>query len=192
MASEAKPFITPEEYLRLDRAAEVRSEYYAGQMYAMSGGSPNHSKISVNVTGELRNLLRGDSCSTFNTDLRIHTPATGLYTYADCVMVCGELQLLEGTNDTLLNPALIVEVLSPSTENYDRGGKFVSYRSIPSLGEYIVVSQDKILVEQYLLVNKHWTLTEYKSMDESVELFDAAAGSLPVSEIYYGVQFAEI
>lgn len=189
MASEAKPFVTPEEYLRLDREAEIRSEYYAGQMYAMSGGTDLHAQISANVTGELRSLFRATSCTTFNSDLRIHIPATGLYTYADALVVCGERELLDNRKDTLLNPALIVEVLSPSTENYDRGGKFVSYRSIPSLREYLVVSQDRVLVEQWLLTEGHWTLTEYRNRDEYVELFDPQAGRLPVSEIYYGVSF---
>lgn len=190
MATESIPFLSAEDYLRIDRAAEFRSEYHDGQMYAMSGGTPRHSQISANATAALHALFRGSSCTTFNSDLRIHTPATGLYTYADCVVVYGESQLLDDSKDTLLNPCLIVEVLSPSTQDYDRETKFLNYRSIPSLREYLVIAQDRILVEQWLLVNQHWVLTEYTAEDQSVEMFLPNAGPLPVSEIYYGIAFS--
>ena len=176
--------MTPEEYLRIERAAEFKSEYLGGKMFAMAGGNDPHSTISVNVTTELTLQLRGTSCQTFNSDMRLHIPATGLYTYADAVAVCGPPELVDG--DNLLNPVLMVEVLSPSTQNYDRGDKFVSYRSIQSLREYLIIAQHRPLVEQWALKNGHWTLTEYQSGD--VRLWGVEA-SLPFAELYRNVQF---
>lgn len=143
----------------------------------------------MNVTSSLNSLFRGRSCATFNSDLRVHIPATGLYTYADALVVCGESEFIDSRRDTLLNPALIVEVLSPSSETYDRGARFVNYRSIPSLREYLVLFQDRVLVEQWLLTDGHWTLTEHRRIEESAEIFDPEAGWLPLSEIYYGIEF---
>ncbi len=111
-----KPFITPEEYLRLERAAEYKSEYYAGEIFSMAGGSSRHSVIIMSVGGELRNLLKGHRCVPYDSNLRILVPSTGLYTYPDASVICGPLELVDAYGETVANPALIVEVLSDSSE----------------------------------------------------------------------------
>ena len=121
MAVQTKPFITPEEYLERERQAEYKSEYYNGEIFAMSGASRNHALLTSNVIAALHNALRGTDCLVYSSDLRIHIPASGLYTYPDVSVVCSQDELLDEQHDTLLNPVLIVEVLSPSTERYDRG-----------------------------------------------------------------------
>src|ERR1044071_3578846 len=131
--------LTEEEYLRLERAAEFKSEYFDGELFAMAGGTRAHSLISANLTGELRAVLKNTKWVTYNADLRIKTEATGLYTYPDVSIVCGEQRFLDNEQDTLLNPTVVVEVLSDSTEAYDRGKKFEHYRQVPSLREYLLV-----------------------------------------------------
>ena len=137
MSVRTKPFITPEEYLERERAAEFKSEYYNGEIFAMSGGSRNHVLIAGNCQMALRSALKDKGCLVFQSDLRVHIPSNDLYTYPDVVVVCGEEQYLDNQKDTLVNPVLVVEVLSPSTESYDRGQKFEFYRSIASLQEYV-------------------------------------------------------
>src|SRR5262249_9165559 len=140
-------WLTPEQYLEIERAAEFRSEYYNGRMYAMSGGSLRHARIILNLGGELRAALKGGPCSATVSDLRLRVAPDGLYTYPDIVVCCGEPQLADGYSDMILNPTLIVEVLSPSTEAYDRGFKSAQYREIESLQEYGFVSQSEARVE---------------------------------------------
>ena len=185
MATDPKPHLSPEDYLRIERAANFKSEYQDGQMFAMAGGSDPHSTISVNVTTELTVQLRGTTCRTFNSGMRLHNPATGLYTYTDGVAVCGEAEFLDG--DNLLNPVLIVEVLSPSTQSYDRGDKFVNYRSIPTLREYLILAQDRPLVEQWELRDGHWTLTEWRG---GIVRLSAMKAELPFTEIYRNVKLS--
>jgi len=141
--------ITEQEYLAFERAAEERHEYADGEIFAMSGGTVAHSLIAANVSGELRSALLERPCNVHGADLRIHIPATGRYTYADVLVVCGEAVLTDGESDTLENPVLIVEVLSDSTEKYDRGDKFEHYQTIASLRDYVLVSQKKARVEHY-------------------------------------------
>jgi len=133
MSAQPQPRLTPEEYLEIERNAEFRSEYYNGRMYAMAGGSPNHGRIIGNLTGELHAALKKGPCDVIPNDLRLLVSPVGLYTYPDVIVVCGEMQLAEGTKDTLVNPTLVVEVLSPTTEAYDRGFKSSHYRTIESL-----------------------------------------------------------
>src|SRR5258708_8259829 len=148
MASLPVPPFTEEEYLRLEREAETKSEFHDGQMFAMAGGSPNHAHLSSRIAAILdRQMPPG--CRTFSSDLRIKVAPAGLYTYADCTVICGELQLYGDQEDVVLNPLLIVEVLSPSTEGYDRGKKFELYRTIESFREYLLVHQDRRHVEHY-------------------------------------------
>src|SRR5690349_19742415 len=122
--------LSAEEYLETERAADFKSEFFEGEMFAMAGGTPQHSLIATNVAAEFRTRLKNSSCVPYNADLRIKIEATGLFTYPDLSVICGPLQLAEGTNDTVTNPALLVEVLSDSTEAYDRGTKFEHYRQI--------------------------------------------------------------
>lgn len=183
MEPRRKPFLTPEEYLALERQAETKSEYLNGEIFAMSGGSFPHNLISGNLVGELRQVLKRSPCRVCPGDQRIHIPATGLYTYPDAVVVCGEPRFEDEELDTLLNPTLIVEVLSPSTEAYDRGKKFEHYRSIDSLAEYLLVSQSEPRVEQFL------------RQEDGIWLFKAFAGRdarMPLPSLGCEIALAEI
>ena len=179
-----KPYLTPEDYLAVERQAEERSEYLDGEMFAMTGGSLRHNLIVGNLVGELRQQLKKGPCQVYPSDLRVHVPATGLYTYPDIIVVCGEPKLEDQNFDTLLNPRLIVEVLSPTTEAYDRGKKFEHYRTIDSLAEYVLVAQDEPRVEQFLRQDGHrWLLTSTSGLDGAVSLSSIEA-ELALAEIY--------
>jgi Uma2 family endonuclease len=157
-ATAQKKLMTPEEYLAFERASPEKHEYYRGEIFAMAGGSEQHSAISANVIGELYGALRHPPCRVYTSDLRVKVPATGLYTYPDASVVCGGPEFHDEHRDTLLNPRVIFEVLSPSTESYDRGEKFDNYASIPSLVDYVLVSQDEKLVEHYTRRPDGWLL----------------------------------
>jgi Uma2 family endonuclease len=133
--------MSPQEYLAFERASEVKHEYADGEIFAMSGCTLEHSSIAANVMGELRNALRGRPCRVLTSDMRIHIPATGRYVYPDTTVVCGQPEFQDETRDVLLNPVLVVEVLSDSSEAYDRGDKFAQYRSLTSMNEYVLASQ---------------------------------------------------
>lgn len=150
MALQPKSFLTPEEYLVIERKAEYKSEYFNGEMFAMSGVSPSHVLIVSNIVAELRGQLKQKPCNVYSSDLRVRVSPTGLYTYPDVVVVCGQPQLADEQKDTLLNPTLIVEVLSDSTQDYDRGRKFEHYRSLSSFTEYLLIAQDRCHVEHFV------------------------------------------
>jgi Uma2 family endonuclease len=157
----------------------------------MSGGSPDHSLIISNVNGELRSLLKGKPCRVYESNLRVRIPRTTLYTYPDASVICGERQFdpLDARRETVTNPTLIVEVLSPSTEGWDRGGKFQNYRQIDSLREYVLVSSDKPLVETYLRQQEGaWVLNAFAGTDARVRLVSLGV-ELDLAEVYSGVQF---
>lgn len=180
---------TAEEYLALERSSEIKHEYYRGEIFAMSGASLPHNRIQMNFTGEARAFLKGKSCDVFGSDLRVHIPLNGLYTYPDAVIICGELQLLDGEMDTLTNPAIIVEVLSKSTQSYDRGDKFNLYRAIPSLKEYMLIASENVGVEHYTKQeNNTWVLHELKEVRDSL-FIQTIDFSLPLTELYSGVSF---
>jgi Uma2 family endonuclease len=141
--------ISEQEYLAFERAAEERHEYLGGEIFAMSGGTWEHSLIASNINGELRAALLERPCSVHGADMRIHIPSTGRYTYADVLVVCGQPVFVDETRDTLVNPMVIVEVLSDSTEKYDRGDKFEQYQTLASLQDYVLVSQKKVRVEHF-------------------------------------------
>src|SRR6266536_964720 len=141
--------LTPEEYLRIERDAEWKSEYIDGEMFAMAGASPRHVFIVANLAGELRNQLREGPSVVASADLRVATDRRRHYTYPDVVVVCDAPQFVDENRDTVTNPTMIAEVLSDSTEKYDRGAKFERYRTVPTLSEYLLVSQDRIHVELY-------------------------------------------
>jgi Uma2 family endonuclease len=145
-----EPYLTPEEYLALERSAEHKSEYFDGDVVAMPGSSREHNLIVTNLVAELRQQLKGSPAEVYPSDLRVWIPAARKYAYPDVVVARGEPRLQDEHGDTLLNPTLIVEVLSPGTESYDRGKKFEHYRSIDSLTEYLLVSQVDRHVEQYV------------------------------------------
>ena len=165
MSSERKTRLSPEEYLALERKAEVRSEYLDGDMVAMSGGSREHNLIVTNLVSELRLQLKGRPCEVYPSNMRVKVSATGLYTYPDVVVVCGEPTFEDESVDTLLNPTLIIEVLSDSTEAYDRGGKFAHYRKLASLMEYVLIAQTKPHVEYYVRQpDNRWLLAETNNL----------------------------
>jgi Uma2 family endonuclease len=151
--------MTAEEYLAFERASDRKHQFFDGQIFDMSGGSREHSLIASNCVGELRTALKRGPCETHGSDLRIHNPKSGLYTYADALVVCGEPRFLDDVHDTLVNPILIVEVLSDSTEAYDRGDKLTQYRSIPTLRDYVLISQKAVEVQHYAKQDDGtWTL----------------------------------
>src|SRR3954465_15778470 len=150
MTTETITYVTPDEYLAAERLSEYRSEYLDGGVYPMTGGTANHIRIVSNIVTQLNNQLDGRPCDVFPTDMKVRLPGSRKFFYPDVVVVCGELQYHDGRKDIILNPDLVVEVLSPSTEAFARGAKFRAYRTIESLKEYVLVSQDKPLVEQYI------------------------------------------
>jgi Uma2 family endonuclease len=184
MSSQAYKRYTPEEYLALERQAQCKSEYYAGEIFAMAGASRWHNLIVANVVSELRSQLKGRPCTTYPSDMRVKISPTGLYTYPDVIVVCGEAQFEDSQQDTLLNPTLIVEVLSESTEAYDRGGKFAHYRKLASLMEYVLIAQTKPHIEQYTRqTDNRWLLAETDSLHGTVHL-PSIGCQLALAEVY--------
>ena len=171
MSANPKLYLTPAEYLTAERKREVKSEYWNGELYAMAGASERHNLISANVVAGLHTQLRGRSCKVYPSDMRVQIKATGLYTYPDVVVVCGKPQFEDEDNDTLLNPTLIVEVLSKSTETYDRGKKFENYRTLDSLTEYVMIAQDRVHLEHYVRQpDSQWLLSEAKALQDVIKL----------------------
>jgi Uma2 family endonuclease len=184
MAVHSKPYLTPQEYLAVERAAQERSEYADGVMVGMTGGNRNHNLIVGNVFGELRQQLKGQPCEVYASDLRVRVAETGLYTYPDVVVVRGEPRFEDEYVDTLLNPTLIVEVLSPSTESYDRGKKFEHYRTLGSLAEYLLVAQDEPRIERFLRQEGGlWLFGEAAGLDASL-LLPSIGCELRLAEVY--------
>jgi Uma2 family endonuclease len=183
MSTLPTPRLSPEEYLKLERKAEFKSEYYNGEMFAMSGGSRHHERISMQLTGLVWRHLRTSRCEAYTANMRVRTPG-GLYTYPDLSITCGEAQFHDKEVDTLVNPTLLVEILSPSTEAYDRGRKAELYRAIPSLRELLIVAQDRLHVELFRRVEGGpWLLSEADGLAGSVELTSIGL-VLRLSELY--------
>jgi Uma2 family endonuclease len=184
MTSQAKVRITPEEYLAIERQAAYKSEYFNGEMFAMSGASPRHVLIVTNVVAELRRQLKQRPCTVYSTDLRVKVSPTGLYTYPDVIVVCDQPQFNDEQKDTLLNPTLIVEVLSESTKDYDRGEKFEHYRTLTSLAEYVLIAQDKPHFEHFVRQpDNRWLLAETNRLEDTIHL-PSIACDLALAEIY--------
>ena len=184
MSLQPKSYLTPEEYLELERSADYKSEYFNGQIFAMGGASPNHVLIVTNVVSEFRSQLKNRPCTVYSTDLRVRVSPAGLYTYPDVVVVCGDPQFSDSHRDTLTNPILIVEVLSKSTKDYDRGEKFEQYRTVDSFVEYLLIAQDKHHVERYSRqADRTWILSETNRVEDVIEL-NSIGCRLPVHEIY--------
>jgi len=189
MSAQPQPRLTPEQYLEIDRASEFRNEYYDGRMYLMSGGTHMHALIIFNLGGELRNIVRKRRCLVTSSDVRVRVAPGGLYTYPDLVVVCGEPKYADGRRDTLLNPRLIVEVLSPSTEAYDRGFKSAQYRALESLDEYALVSQAEPRVEVFRRQpGGQWLLSEFAGLDALCR-FESVDAAVALSEVYDNVTF---
>lgn len=186
----AQALFTPEEYLARERKALNKSEYRDGRIYAMPGASRAHNLITVHVTGELYIQLRTRSCEVYPSDMRVKVSAGGLYTYPDVIVVCDEPRFEDGHFDTLLNPTVLIEVLSPSTAAYDRGEKFRRYQYLNSLCEYILISQDRVQVEHYLRQEDGWELTEFRFLSDVFQLVSIRC-ELSLQAIYAKVNFSE-
>lgn len=180
--------MTSAEYLAIERKAETRSEFFAGEMFAMSGASREHNLISLNIGGELRDQLKDLPCEVYTTDMRVRVPS-GLYTYPDVVVACGNPRFEDDHVDILLNPIVLIEVLSESTADYDRGTKFKHYRQISSLREYVLVDQSSAQIEQFVLGDDGvWKLAETKGLDATLTL-DSIGCRVPLAEVYRKVSF---
>jgi len=161
---------TAEQYLEMERRADTKNEFINGQIYAMSGANRIHNQITFNLAGLLHSQLRGRPCEAYVTDMRVKISSTGMYTYPDVAALCGEAHFEDTHLDTLINPTLIIEVLSPSTEAYDRGGKFSHYRKIQSLMEYVLIAQDWYSVERFLRQENQWLFSESTDLSDTVHL----------------------
>jgi Uma2 family endonuclease len=187
MSAVPEEFITPQDYLVRERRAETKSEYLNGEMFAMSGASREHNLIAVNAARELSQQLRDRDCEVYQSDMRVKISPTGLYTYPDVTVVCGEPQFEDAELDTLVNPKILIEILSSSTADYDRGGKFAHYRRIESLEEYVLISQDRCLIEHYVRQpHDHWLLSEKTSVTDTL-LLSSIGVQMPLSELYLKV-----
>jgi Uma2 family endonuclease len=189
LSTQPKTFISPERYLEIERAAEFKSEYYNGEMFAMSGAREAHNLIAANAIAELRQQFRRRSCRVYPSDMRVFVSATGLYTYPDLVALYGKPEFQDGELDTLLNPSLIVEILSPSTEAYDRSRKFENYRSIESLREYLLIAADRVHADLYTRqTDGRWLLTSAGRLEDALVL-ESVDARLPMSDLYEKVEF---
>lgn len=181
--------LTPEEYLEFERNSEEKHEYLDGEVFAMSGAKRNHNKITTNLGGLFWQHLKGKDCESYASDMRVFIPKTGLYTYPDLVVVCGEPRFRDNIPDTLVNPLILVEILSDSTESYDRGMKFQHYRSIDSLKEYVLVSQSEARIEKYVRQGDgFWMLSESVGLESSIT-FESIGCEIPLAEAYDKVDF---
>jgi len=190
MASNPKRKYTLEEYLTFDRESEGRYEFWNGEIFAMSGGSREHDRIMLNITQIFLHQLEGKNCQLFSNNMRIKVPSAPPYRYADASVACGKVEMDEfsGT-DRLLNPILIIEILSPSTEAYDRGDKFTAYKSIQSLREYLLIAQHRPSISHYVKQEGElWTYREYDNLDNVIQLISVDC-TLALSDVYRDVEF---
>lgn len=188
MSSQVKVHHTPEEYLALERQAEYKSEYFNGEIFAMTGASRRHNLVVGNVFASLHGQLRKRPCEIYPSDMRVKVSQTGLYTYPDVVIVCGEPIFDDKQKDTLLNPTVLVEVLSKSTSSYDRGEKFEHYRKLDSLAEYLVIAQNKYHVEHYIRQpDNRWLLSETDDIQKTNHLSSIEC-DLTLADIYDKVE----
>lgn len=189
MASTPLTRLQEQQYLEIERAAQQRSECFRGEMLAIPHGTVNHARIQRNLLIAIGGRLAA-VCEAFGSDLRIKVESSGLYTYPDLSIVCGPIAYLDQRKDTILNPSVLIEVLSPSTESYDRGRKFQHYQTIATLREYILVSQSEMRVERFSRSGDTWTLRTYAGSD-AVMCIDAAGLVVPLQEIYQRVEFED-
>jgi Uma2 family endonuclease len=183
---------TIEEYLQMERASDVKHEYYQGEIFAMAGASSRHSFISSNLIAELHARLKTSPCFPHGSDMRIHIPENTLFTYPDISIICGDINTFDKDKDTALQPTILIEILSKSTRNYDRGGKFKLYRDIPTLKEYMLIDSEHIGVEIFRInEHNHWELEEYKNLKEIVTL-PSIDVSISMEDIYARTMLEEM
>src|SRR5438093_9705910 len=190
MTTQTKVRYTPEEYLVLERKSEHKSEYFGGEIFAMSGASERHNLVVTNLVRELSLQLKGRPCKTYSSDMRVKVAPTGLYTYPDVMVVCDKTLFDDEQEDTLLNPSVIIEVLSKSTEGYDRGEKFAHYRKLESLTDYLLVSQTKHRVERYVRQpDSQWLLSETEGLENTLPIGSINC-VLSLAEVYDKVEMS--
>ena len=191
MSALQKSSLTSLQYLALERRAEFKSEFYKGEMFAMAGASHKHNRVKENLIGELYSQLKHGRCSTYSSDQRVLVDRTGLYTYPDIVILCGPAEFDPNDADTLINPTAIIEVLSPSTEKYDRGAKFRNYQQIASLNEYVLVGQDEAVIERFIRQSDgSWGLVSFVGLNATL-VFTSVPAGIPLADIYAGVDFPD-
>lgn len=184
-------YISPEHYLEMERASDVKHEYYKGEVFAMSGASLEHNDIFHNVYGGLTLFLKGKGCKPYGSDLRIHIPENSLYTYPDISIICGKAETTDNFRDNITNPSVIIEILSKTTKDYDRGTKFNLYRSIKTLKEYILIDSRSVSVEIFTRQEDNsWKLTEFKQLSDSFFITTISL-TLQLRDIYEDVRFEE-
>ena len=189
MSAQPNKHWTPEEYLAFERASEEKHEYLAGEVYLMTGASRAHNLIVVNLAAILGNQLKSRDCEAYVNDMRVRISALRSYTYPDVVVVCGEAKFEDNEFDTLLNPTVIIEVLSPSTEIYDRGKKFQLYRTLDSLQEYVLISQDAPRIEHFARQESgQWLLSEVTDLQAQL-ILPAVGCTLALEDVYNKVTF---
>jgi len=185
------PYLSPEQYLELDRQSERRSEYYDGHIYPMQDTSFRHGLILTNLMGSLIPLLASSTCRMVTQTGRVQVPGDKKYVYPDLIVVCGKMEFQDGQRDTLLNPTVLFEVLSPSTADYDRGIKFEWYRSIPGLQAYVVVAHNRVAVTRYTRqTGQRWLLDDFSNIDDTLEL-DSINVRIPLTAIYHDIELDE-
>jgi len=178
-----------EDYLALEEKADFKSEYYNGEIFPMAGGTLNHNRITGNIYLALKQILKTKDFDVFIGDVKLHIPCTGSFTYPDVLVINGEPRYWEDRRDTIESAELIIEILSESTKDYDRAGKFENYRSIPELHDYILISQDKVHVEHFeKQAANQWLLTDYKSLDESLKIVQVEE-KISLRDIYDKIVF---
>jgi Uma2 family endonuclease len=189
MASSTKDLLSVREYLAFDRSSPVRNEYFEGEIFVMTGASRRHNLISLHLAGDLDRQLADRDCEVYASEMRVKVADTGLYTYPDIAVVCGDPIFEDNELDTLVNPSLIIEVLSKSTEGYDRGAKFEFYRALSSLKQVLLIAQDKVHIESYLrLPDRTWLFSETDDLGSSVSL-PSISCNFTVANVYHKVRF---
>ena len=183
-----KSKLTAEEYLQFEKESLHKHEYFKGEIFAMAGAGARHNVIFSNLFIGIGSQLKGRPCKPYGSDLRIHIPENTLFTYPDISIICGEIVPSQIDADTAILPTVLIEILSPSTKNYDRGGKFRLYRDIPALKEYILIDTESVSIEVFRINSKgHWELEEYRSIENTLTI-PTVAVSMPLKEIYEGTK----
>jgi Uma2 family endonuclease len=188
VVTEPQRRVTAQDYLALDRSAHQQHEFVEGIIYAMSGGTREHGLVTANAVGELRYRLRSRPCEAYGGNVRVKAGDADEYVYPDVVVACGDIKFEDSAGDTLLNPPVVIEVLSPTTEAYDRGRKAALYRRIPSLQQYVLIAQDRVSVEVFSRQGGQWSLAEATRLEETLHL-DSVDCDLPLAEVYAKVRF---
>ena len=180
--------LTVEEYLRFEKESLEKHEYYKGEIFSMAGASARHNVIFSNLFSELGSQLKGNACRPYGSDLRIHIPENSMFTYPDISIICGEIIPSDADSDSAVLPIILIEILSPSTRDYDRGGKFRLYRDIPSLKEFILIDSETICIEAFRINQQgHWELEEHRSHENTLDL-PTVRVSMSLREIYAGTK----